>query len=113
MNSEVKATMREALTMLRDSYVEWVSGEWAREKVASIDAALAALEDDEGWERVPNGTYKFSGCNEKVKDEDCDVFNTWKITDEGLEITDTVGDWVDVEWPDGWVLHRKRPPAQG
>ena len=52
MNSDHVATIREALTLLRDHYTEWVRGEWAREKVARIDAALAALDEDAGWVTV-------------------------------------------------------------
>ena len=62
MNSDVVATMREGLELLRNQVAETepinnnLRGR-KNAKLARINAALLALEEAAGWEDVPNGDY--------------------------------------------------------
>lgn len=108
MNSEVKATMREALTMLRDSYVEWVSGEWAREKVATIDAALAALDED----AIPTDVLQVAiECIDSERSATANMMDTWKETSDTYK--KYAAEIARYETALAWLELRKRPPAQG
>lgn len=106
MNSEVKQTIREALTLLRDHYIEWVRGEWAREKVARIDAALAALDED-AWEPLTDES------SIDVKTSQNPNVGLW-VYEDGERISASTFQYeVFVDLPSDIRLCRKRPPAQG
>ena len=75
---------------------------YTKDEIARIDAALAALDEDAGWEVVPDGEVSSFMY----------VDNGGKLL--GVYAGDDYTDWYATEdLPDHIRLCRKRPPAQG
>lgn len=113
MNSDVVATIREALESRRrhtaelESINDYFNGAgYTKDEIARIDTALHALDEAAGWEMLPDGEYQF------------DDVQGIALADNGATLGAVIRrdprwiDRVDVEMPLHIRLFRKRQPAQ-
>lgn len=104
MNSDHVATIREALSAHR-KYINATHPTFDTERhkrVMAIDAALAALDEDAGWEPVPDGFLA-----------DPNVSSWWMHATKCHITIGTKEGGYTYFLPDDIRLCRKRPRAQG